>query len=191
MTLVLYKPTSEIKDNTILPTIEIEVRAKHQDATNAFYSWAMCELYVGKDFEFHKIPLVNSVAAMINQRVNAQSDFSFKFDVVITQEIQHRLSKLIGHGQDAHFILRVVAQLFDTDGDHKIIRANVLSDNCRLKINMSEWVKVSTKWGKDYILIPLSPTTHEKMIDLRRLYKHLPTDDDLIDELMRLHTKDT
>jgi hypothetical protein len=99
----------------------------------------------------------------------------------------YRLDKLIAIGQDVSFVVN--ARIFFTHHEQSdnTTHPGVLQGTNVLEIKSSDWTKISYDWGKDSVLVPMSPKTHEKLKDALRTNKHLKNIDEMIDELLGLH----
>lgn len=187
MTLVLDIATCKIKQNAILPTFEITLRAKHQENRDAFFTSAICKIYLGEETKTY----LTSVPTFINAQVKGQDNLRFEIDLIFTQELMYMVKRQTIEGHDIHLSIDVVAQLFYTekiDTSNKIAQGGWASDSCKVDIDISDWVKNVTK-RSDYMLIPISPETHEKLQTLLKFYKPMKNLEDIIIELIDLNTK--
>lgn len=186
MSLVIVMANMKAKPNALLPTFEVELMAKHQEGSDAFFGSAICHVYLGEDVNYSNLPIIATIPIAINQSVKPNDHVRFTFDVVFTPEQVYTIKRHSVEGRTISFVLRPVITVFyhekilqDTKG---LMRGSFASDARQISISYEEWAKAVTN-KSDFVFVPVSHETYEKLQTLLPRYRPMKSLGDLVDEL--------
>ncbi len=190
MTLVFEVIRYKIITNALLPTVRVRLRVTNQTGKQFNAGVVICDVSLGNvKSQVTDPPYITNSVSMSNAWVNVGNSFEVQFNILFSQEILHRLDKLIAPQEDVRLNLHSYVQIFYLDQQSRIEQTTSDTGLCNFEIKMSDWVKIAYDWGKEMVLVPMSPETHERIKELLKTNKHLKNIDELMNELINLHAK--
>jgi len=178
----------EIRDNALLPSVRVRLRVTNQTSKVFVAGVIICAIHFGKIRNL-KLPYITTATSLSNAYVGIGNSFDVQIDILFTQEILYRLDKLIVSSEDVRLMLYPDVQIFYVDQQSKIEQVAHYAGECNFEIKMSDWAKIAYEWGKEMVLVPMSPKIFEKVKELLKTNRHLKSPADVIDELLNLYTK--
>ncbi len=181
-----------IETNALLPTVNVRLRITNPVGSSAIAVATVCNVYFGKTMShFQNQQFITTFTAIHSYWVNPNTNTAFEvvIRITFTQEMLYMIEKLKAPQEDLYLTLVPHALFFPIDQQNRTERPNSDSGLCQLDIKMSDWAKIAYEWGKEMTLVPMSPKTHERIKELLKTQKHLRSIDDVINELIDLHTK--
>ena len=125
---------------------------------------------------------------MSDEWVNVGNSFEVQANIVFTQETLYKLDKLISLQEDLRLNLHAQVQIFNLDQQNKIEQTSTERSICNFEIKTSDWAKIAYEWGKEIVLVPMSPNTYERIREILKTSKRLKNIDEAINELMETHS---
>ena len=189
MALLFEVAHYKIITSALLPMVRIRLRVANETGKQFSAGMIVCDVYLGKSkSQIADLPYLTTSVSTSNVWVSSGTSFEVQLNIAFSQEILYRLDKIIESQDDVRLNLHPHVQIFYLDQQGKIEQTASDTGICNFEIKMSDWAKIAYDWGKDMVLVPMSPETHETIKELLKTNKHLKNIDELMKELMEIHS---
>ena len=189
MALLFEVAHYKIITSALLPMVRIRLRVTNETGKQFSAGMIVCDVYLGKSkSQIADLPYLTTSVSTSNVWVSSGNSFEVQLNIAFSQEILYRLDKIIESQDDVRLNLHPHVQIFYLDQQGKIEQTASDTGICNFEIKMSDWAKIAYDWGKDMVLVPMSPETHETIKELLKTNKHLKNIDELMKELMEIHS---
>ncbi|NMJ86377.1 MAG: hypothetical protein EX285_00785 [Thaumarchaeota archaeon] len=179
----------KIITNSLLPMVRVRLRVTNDTGTLFRAGVVICDVYLGKsESQGGDLPYITSSLSVSDDWVNVGNSFEVQANIVFTQETLYKLDKLISLQEDLRLNLHAQVQIFNLDQQNKIEQTSTERSICNFEIKTSDWAKIAYEWGKEIVLVPMSPNTYERIREILKTSKRLKNIDEAINELMEMHS---
>ena len=139
MTLVFEVIRYKIITNALLPTVRVRLRVTNQTGKQFNAGVVICDVSLGNvKSQVTDPPYITSSVSMSNAWVNVGNSFEVQFNILFSQEILHRLDKLIAPQEDVRLNLHLYVQIFYLDQQSRIEQTTSDTGLCNFEIKKIE-----------------------------------------------------
>jgi len=166
--------------NSISPALYFNARVENQWGVLVRGGIGFCSVYFNQPNMGRLVGRVDIQIPAISHMTSGKLSFTFVF----TREQLFYIDKYKGDQADVNLSFEVNYVLFTGDTNNPILST---TDNGNFRISMSDWHRFTSPWGREAILVPITPEIMAKLEELKKAGLGFRNLEEVIEDSYNIH----